>query len=148
MAVKNIVYNGLNILFNGIPEEVMKHAFFLRNNGWRFYLVDSNRGFCSYSDRTITVPLWVTKKETGQKIWYLAHEMAHAFDFLKNRKPSHHGKPFMAELILICPPEFLHYETDYKPRNAKSMGISEHAVINQMRANSGIVPDSAIPEDF
>ncbi|WCD44309.1 hypothetical protein Tiera_053 [Polaromonas phage Tiera] len=95
---------------------------------WGFYVTDSARGYCYYAEREITVPLWVIEKGVqGQITQYFAHEMAHAFT---SRMHQPHGSEFMANLIKICPAEFLHYEVNYKPRNAKAAGISKCAVMN------------------
>jgi len=115
-----IVEGKQHLIFENVPDSVKNHARHLLRNGWKIYLVDQSRGYCYYLSKTITIPMWVTSKELGRKIWYISHEMAHAY----NRKDGH-GLEFMQTLQDICPPEFTHYELGYKPRNAKRAGIIE-----------------------
>lgn len=95
----------------------------LNDGGWRFYGVRQTRGFCYYAARVITIPAWVIEKEpTDYKEWYIAHEMAHAYNEF-NGTEDNHGPNFMYFLKTICPPDCVHYELGYKPRNAASAGI-------------------------
>lgn len=94
---------------------------------WEFYIVRQNCGKAYSLRKHITLPtfalnpkLEVTKP--GYATWYTAHECAHAFAF--KEKHFEHGLPFMQALKVICPKDFWHYETSYKPRNAASAGIS------------------------
>lgn len=97
--------------------------------GWKFKATTQRRGWCSYSQQLITLPAWVLAYATEQKYekqkgfftYYLAHEVAHALT--SPYKPAH-GQEFMNKLKRICPPAFIHYELEYKPREAKAAGIS------------------------
>lgn len=109
------------LLFKDVPEEIKNHARNLRDQGWRFYTVRQRNGKCYRGWRkVITIPVWVIdKKPLGYKIWYICHEMAHAYDNCLHN----HGPEFMEWLKRLCPTEHIHYELGYKPRNAKAAGI-------------------------
>lgn len=94
----------------------------LIQNGWQFFVVDQDRGRCYYDRKWITIPKWALHCETtkpGHWVWYVAHEISHACVGIGHK----HGQVFMHCLKRICPPEFLHYELGYKPRNASVAGI-------------------------
>jgi hypothetical protein len=96
----------------------------LVEEGWEIGVADNDRGYCRFYQRTISIPAWVYKKpDTEYWIYYLAHEMAHAKNFLDHKPRAAHGPEFMAELKRICPAHLLHYETSYKPANALYAGI-------------------------
>ena len=60
----------------------VKDAFdSLVSAGWKFYVTNQKRGWCKYIDKTITVPAWTYEERSGKGYWlyYLCHEMAHAF---------------------------------------------------------------------
>jgi hypothetical protein len=108
----------------------------LKEAGWTFYVVDAVRGRCHYASRTITVPLWALQKATvkpGYQYWYVAHELAHACALQFEQSRDNHGPIFMKWLIILCPFEFVHYELDYKPRNASAAGITNPDSINKSR---------------
>lgn len=102
--------------------------------GYRFYVVDSDRGYCHFTYKVITIPLFALERGKEFKNWYFCHELAH---FLAYTNSGHtlHGKDFMNELLRICPKNALHFETDYKPKNAQACGISK-----SMHVNCGTVP--------
>lgn len=107
-------------LFEGVPESVKNQARQKQSEGWKFYAVDQDRGRCYYGSRVITIPVWViTRRSIGERIWYISHELAHSFAGWR----ANHGSDFMEELKRICPPEFVHFELGYKPRNASAAGI-------------------------
>ncbi len=112
-------------LFKDVPESVKNYARTLRDqHGWKFYPANQDRGRCYYSGKVITIPVWAIVRDMsgthpGYKTWYISHEMAHAYDASR----SNHGDPFMQLLKEICPPEFVHWELGYKPRNAARNGI-------------------------
>lgn len=88
--------------------------------GWAFKVSRGRRGFCYWVSRSLTIPKHALLSERpGYAEYYLAHEMAHA----KAGKKAAHGPDFMDWLKHLCPPEFIHYELNYKPRNAKAAGI-------------------------
>lgn len=115
----NIVWDRMKELFIGAPESIKETARTLLSQGWKIYLVSQKRGRCYYMSKTITIPLWcLDSSKPGYKIWYIAHEFAHTF-----ARGHNHDAKFMQELIRICPPEYVHYELGYKPRNAAAAGI-------------------------
>lgn len=121
-----IVPNMSEQVFTGISENTKRIARDLMSAGWRFYCVDQVRGRCYYSDKVITLPLWIVQNKSqaaqpGYREYYICHEMAHALD--KTR--SNHGPEFMQILQRICPVEYVHYEIGYKPRNAIAAGIGK-----------------------
>jgi hypothetical protein len=109
-------------VFDGVPESVKEYARTLRDqHGWKFYPVSQSRGRCYYRPKVITIPVHAIVRAIDYKTWYISHEMAHAYDASR----SNHGDPFMRKLIEICPPEFVHHELGYKPRNAARNGIAK-----------------------
>lgn len=138
---KNIMSNATLTLRNGLCSEVQELLHNVRSKmHYRVYVVAQNRGACYNAQRVITIPAWVcTATLQNQRQWYVAHEIAHAYA-RKNHgdKIESHGPEFMATLKQICPPEYLHFETEYKPRNAKQAGISQNKHINNMYA--GVMP--------
>lgn len=92
----------------------------LIQRGWFFAVTDTNRGWCNYTNKTITIPLWAwNSARPGYSTYYLAHEIAHAIGPHKN-----HGAEFMRAFKHICPKELQHWELEYKPANAKAAGIA------------------------
>ena len=95
------------------------------HDGWSLYATDTRSGRCRWSDKTLTIPVWAIEEETkwslrpGYLKWYVAHEIAHAYAGPK----ANHGPDFMVQLRRLCPPDSLHYELGYKPRNATASGI-------------------------
>lgn len=88
--------------------------------GWVFKVSKGKRGYCYHARKTITIPKHALhSKRPGFGEYYIAHEMAHA----KAGKDMAHGPEFMSWLQYLCPPEYVHYELTYKPRNAKIAGI-------------------------
>lgn len=96
--------------------------------GYRFYVVEQTRGRCYRSikreRRMITIPLWVWRQrnsksqQPGYCNQYVCHEIAHAWTV------GGHDDEFYAMLKTIAPAETMHYELDYKPRNAASAGVA------------------------
>ena len=116
----NIDKTGMVLMFKDVPESVKQYARALRDKGWHFYAVSQTRGRCYNRQKVITIPMWVIlKKSLEYKTYYIAHEMAHAYDECKHN----HDDEFMAWLIKICPEECIHHELEYKPRNAARNGI-------------------------
>src|SRR6266850_2469687 len=73
----------------------------------------------------VTVPFWVKEKGIDYAVYYLAHELAHIADWIKNNKRKlDHGPLFMEQFKRICPERLWHYEIEYKPRNAQAAGIT------------------------
>jgi hypothetical protein len=123
---KNINPDGMRNLFIGVPESVKAQARILRDEGWKFYAVDSRCGACYYIQKVITIPCWALSSKdnpAGYKTWYISHEISHAIAWNRS-KCADHGPVFMNTLKEICPKYCVHYELGYKPRNAKAAGIS------------------------
>lgn len=108
-------------ILDRLPVTVVDTYKSLVRCGWRFWIVDSVRGYCSYARKEITIPLWAYNKSAEYYTWYFCHEMAHALSPIG----SNHGPEFMATLIRICPENAIKHELGYKPRNAASAGIGE-----------------------
>lgn len=123
-------------LFKSVDDSVKLKAKALIEIGWRFYAVDQSRGRCYYRERVITIPTWVccAPVTIDKRIWYIAHEMAHAYLHISGKANDYHGPNFMSQLIDICPDRCLHHELGYKPRNAAKAGIQkpENKVINEL----------------
>lgn len=118
----NVSPEGMKELFKDVPESVKVYARKARDEmGYRIYVVDQTRGYCQPRARVLTIPLWVISRSVQEKTWYIAHELAHAFD----KCIHNHGPEFMEWLKQICPPDCIHYELGYKPRNAASAGIGQ-----------------------
>jgi hypothetical protein len=99
-----------------------------KDRPWTLLLTNQSRGWCSPRRREITIPTWVSsdkRKESGEFVWYVAHEISHAWDFEEKtyqaKRP--HGPSFMKWLKVFCPKEFLFFELGYKPREAAMAGI-------------------------
>lgn len=98
----------------------------LDSKGWKLFVVAQNRGRNYPHRKWITIPLWVLSQTSqnrypGYWVWYVAHEFAHSYVEVRG---NYHGPEFMEKLKEICPPEFVHYELTYKPKNATQAGIS------------------------
>lgn len=118
----NCVVPGMGIkdIFTDIPESVKEYAREKQREGWRYFVVEQNRGRCYHLHRVITIPLWVIRStKPGKKIWYVSHELAHTYTY-----GDKHGQRFMAKLREICPEDAQHWEIGYKPRAAIAAGIS------------------------
>lgn len=119
-------------LVSGLPDSVrMAARTLVQDKGYAIHVVDQNRGRCYYRDRVITIPLFAIRRTTEYKIWYLSHEMAHAYVNLKG-KCDNHGPNFMQELISICPENAIHHEIGYKPRNAAAAGIVKQYDLSEL----------------
>lgn len=92
--------------------------------GWDIYAVDQSCGTTYYDHDVMTIPTWIWNKSKGKQVWYIAHELAHAWAHIKHNH-GNHGDPFMEELKKICPEEYQYHEFDYKPSNAKAAGLSK-----------------------
>lgn len=117
----NIVPDAALTLLRSLPESLKIIAREMMRADWNIYVVNQTRGRCYYRAKTITIPAWATSRDRvkpGYSIWYTAHEFAHAYTV-----SDMHGDRFMDRLIQTCPPEFIHYELGYKPRNAARAGI-------------------------
>ena len=126
-GINSISKEGMALMFRDVPEHVKQYARIARDNlDWKFYAVDQSRGRCYYGSRIVTIPMFAIHREIGYKTWYIAHELSHVFDL----KRSNHGQPFMEKLQEICPPEFVHYELGYKPRNAAKAGIRPNGFVD------------------
>lgn len=114
------------MLFSFILEHdyLRSHYRELKRRGWKFYVVAQSRGRCYYHDKVITIPTFAARAEPDYKVWYIAHEMAHAYA----GHQAAHGPIFMMWLKIICPASSAHYELGYKPGNAAAAGISKTGV--------------------
>lgn len=92
---------------------------------YSIYVVNQTRGWCRYKKKWITIPSWVFSKGESTIVYYLAHELAHAYTKMKYGYQDNHGPKFMSSFISICPTEYQYHEYGYKPRNAKSAGVAQ-----------------------
>lgn len=92
---------------------------------WKIYCVDQRRGGCYETEGFVTTPLWAIQRPRGPGYlkWYVSHELAHLFNY-HYATGKNHDSGFMSWLKKICPVEFLHFETGYKPPLAAAAGIS------------------------
>ena len=89
------------------------------------YPVDQVNGKAYYEDNTITVPKWAFEtRKRGFLKHYAAHELAHIAAHIKYNKGSDHGPRFY-ECLQQLTTDTLHYELDYKPKNAAAAGIKK-----------------------
>lgn len=103
---------------------IKKHGFDKTLKEWTILIKDNHRGWCHPRTKFISIPLWAIQgKGRGYFEYYLCHEVSHALA----GGSANHGPKFMEKLIEICPSEYLHYELNYKPRNAASAGIRRPA---------------------
>lgn len=107
---------------------------------WKFYITTNNRGRCDWASKEITLPYWLWNRSQMEanlrssmldstielyRIWYLAHEMAHAIDAMERGK-SDHSPAFMKVLKQICPSEALGYEASYNTATAIACGLADN----------------------
>ena len=115
--------------------------------GWTMYVTDSNCGRARYNVKTVTIPLWAwslnkanAKKHNNNpeyRTYYICHELAHAWvDHKELNDDSTHGRKFYEEFKRLCPPALWHFETEYKPRDAKRAGISTDPKTNIINADT------------
>ena len=117
----NISQEHYSKLFVGVAPVIRTHAIKLLKDDWKIHPVAQTRGRCYFNAKLITIPTWAIDRSIEYKSWYIAHELAHAYDKCKHM----HGPEFMEWLKIICPKEFIHYELGYKPRNASAAGIGK-----------------------
>jgi hypothetical protein len=111
-----------------LDARIRQYYYDLKEQGWTFLATTQRRGWCNEHFKIITIPTWVMQgksqaSQEGYFVWYLSHEMAHAFAGYK----AMHGIVFQKKLQEICPPEYLKYEMPYKGTNATRAGI--HSVM-------------------
>lgn len=120
-------------LFADLPDSVRAVIKERVASGWRFYIVDQNRGRCYYNSKTITIPAWAIRRGIEYKTWYVCHEVAHT-----TTRGDGHGSLFMAELKRICPANCIYFELGYKPRNAAAAGIRKPRAISAANAEGAL----------
>lgn len=136
---KKVIPGGFDKIFKEVDPIVQKAVEDLMDVGFYFYMVGQVRGKCYEEERVITIPefLFRTKHKPKYSTWYLAHECAHGLSAIRNHwNTDNHGPKFMAELKIVCPADAIHYEINYKPRNATNAGISAIPFFN-----TGIIPN-------
>lgn len=112
LSLKSKVFSNNTSNMNAYIEQILIE-------GWRMHVVDQNRGRCYYRSKEITLPVWAMRKSVEYKLWYISHEVSHAFAGHR----AHHGPMFMQWLKTICPLESQAHELGYKPKNAILSGI-------------------------
>jgi hypothetical protein len=111
--------------------------------GVTIYVTDSNNGRYRRNIKTVTVPVWAynhtaskTNDDPAYAMYYVAHELAHAWVHADGGgDDSVHGARFYEWFKKLCPPQLWHYETEYKPRDAKRAGISTDPKTNEANAH-------------
>ena len=89
------------------------------------YPVDQMKGCAYYEHSTITIPGWAFQtRRRGFLRHYVAHELAHIAAQVKYQKGAGHGPEFYKCLKQLTK-DTLHYELEYKPRNAAAAGIKK-----------------------
>lgn len=92
--------------------------------GWDIYVTDSNKGYARSNSQTCTVPLWSYRHDDpDHAIYYIAHELAHAWTYVNGGDVQLHGRDFYKEFKRLCPPQLWHFELAYKTRDARRAGI-------------------------
>lgn len=116
-------------IFKDCPEFVKDYARKLLADQWWILVADQDTGWCNAHYRTIVLPAWlyIKNRSADFKVWYVAHELAHAYDKCKHS----HGPEFMEWLKRICPAECLYHELEYKPRNARQAGIRKPGEVDK-----------------
>ena len=93
--------------------------------GYQVFCVEQRRGRCRYSAKYITVPRWAMNEgRENYAVYYLAHEVAHAWTF-EDSGERNHGGDFHEWFKVLCPEDAQHYELEYKPKFAAAAGISK-----------------------
>ena len=117
IVIADLTHN--HSIFSNNTAIMNEHLDILLSTDWRIHLVNQNRGRCYYRSREITLPAWMLKRAVDYRLWYISHEMSHAFAPIN----AMHGPEFMAWLKIICPLESQMHEIGYKPKNAILAGI-------------------------
>lgn len=104
------------------------------------YVVDQRQGRCYYEHKTLTVPLWAYRnKDLSRGFFkhYVAHELAHVLAYYRygGKVASGHGLKFY-DCLKVLAPNTLHFELDYKPRNAAAAGITNKKQYGKVKTNS------------
>lgn len=86
----------------------------------RIRVKNTNRGHAYPETREVTIPKWVMDDpRPGYRSYYVAHELAHV-----HAGETRHNKKFYESFVQLCPKSYQKFELAYKPRNAKSAGIT------------------------
>lgn len=96
----------------------------LPDEGFKYFVTDTVRGRTNYLHMNLTVPLTAYKWGFEFFLYYVSHELAHIYTSIFVNEPHEpHGPEFMENFKRICPKDYWHYETGYKPRHAAKAGI-------------------------
>ena len=105
--------------------------------GVTIYVTDSHCGRYRVNAQTVTVPVWAynatpakTHGDPNYAIYYVAHELAHAWADHDGNDPNDHNDDFYEWFKKLCPPELWHYELEYKTRGARRAGITDSPILN------------------
>ena len=109
--------------------------------GVTIYVTDSRVGRYRVNALTVTVPVWAynattpkTKGDPEYAIYYIAHELAHAWADHDGNDPNNHDADFYDWFKKLCPAHLWHYELNYKGTAAKRAGIVPNPEANRCRA--------------
>ena len=89
--------------------------------GVTMYVTDSRVGRYRVNAKTVTVPVWAynataakCKGDPDYAIYYIAHELAHAWADVNGTDVNNHDPAFYREFKRLCPAHLWHYELNYK----------------------------------
>jgi hypothetical protein len=98
------------------------------------YFVDQRRGRAYLRNgkpECFTIPLWILSKSREYQIWYVAHEVAHILEFIRDKRCTGHSVRFHQLLKEICPQASQHYEWEYMKRS-KARGLGQDDEIDNL----------------
>lgn len=102
----------------------------LKADGWRFYVTQSNLGYCHQDKKVITIPLAVFGQSVDAVAYMIAHEMAHARTACDLRS---HGVEWLANFMAIAPQKLWPMEPAYN-RMQSARSQQKKLVIQVSRA--------------
>lgn len=94
------------------------------DNGVTIRVRNTRKGYGYPATREVTIPVWVMRghgkaARPGYTKYYIAHELAHV-----HSGDIGHGVDFYESFTKLCPKSYHRFELQYKPRSAKSAGIT------------------------
>lgn len=102
----------------------------LKADGWRFYVTQSQLGYCHQDKKVITIPLAVFGQSVDCVAYMIAHEMAHA---LTQSDLQSHGIEWLANFMAIAPAKLWPMEPAWIRLN--NANKSRHKIIRTSRAS-------------
>jgi hypothetical protein len=92
---------------------------------WAITVAYVIRGRACHRRRLIVIPAWCFNVDAGhgKPAYYIAHELAHAM----LSRDHGHDPAFYGYFKRLCPPQYWHFESNYKPREFKAALARENA---------------------